>query len=155
MDSLRYLDRLVGVVVKASASRVADPGFNSCLLCGDFSGLSHTSDLKSPQRKRESNPGSTALKADALTTRPTRQWPLGQIEKKKKTRIEVANCSFAICTMLGAFLQTCVLLFSLPFSAQCKYRTMCVWRWVALRAGCSFLGLFVWVCDRSCRKQCM
>ena len=38
-------DRLIGLVVKASALRVEDPGFKSCL-CRDFSGLSHTSDLK-------------------------------------------------------------------------------------------------------------
>ena len=35
-------DRLVHLVVKASASRAEDPGFNSCLRCGDFSGSSHT-----------------------------------------------------------------------------------------------------------------
>ena len=29
-----------------SASRVAYPGFNSRILIGDFSGLSHTSDLE-------------------------------------------------------------------------------------------------------------
>ena len=38
------LDRLVGLVVKASASRSEDLGFDSCLR--DFSGWSHTSDLK-------------------------------------------------------------------------------------------------------------
>ena len=38
-------DRLVGLVVKASASRPADPGSNSRLL-RDFSGSIHTSDLK-------------------------------------------------------------------------------------------------------------
>ena len=37
--------RLVGVVVKASASRAEDPGFESRLR-RDFSGSSHTSDLK-------------------------------------------------------------------------------------------------------------
>ena len=31
-------DRLVGLVVKASASRAEDPGFGSGLQCGDFSG---------------------------------------------------------------------------------------------------------------------
>ena len=36
---------LVGLVVKASASRVDDPGFESSL-CRDFSRSSHTSDLK-------------------------------------------------------------------------------------------------------------
>ena len=30
--------RLVGLVVKASASRAEGPGFDSCLRCGDFSG---------------------------------------------------------------------------------------------------------------------
>ena len=38
-------DRLVGLVVKASALRAADPGFESRLR-RDFSGSSHTSDLK-------------------------------------------------------------------------------------------------------------
>ena len=38
-------DRLSGLAVKASASRAEDPGFESCL-CRDFSGSSHTSDLK-------------------------------------------------------------------------------------------------------------
>ena len=33
-------------MVKASASRAEDPGFNSRLRCGDFCGSSHTSDLK-------------------------------------------------------------------------------------------------------------
>ena len=37
---------LVGLVVKASALKVADLGFHSCLQRGDFSGLSHISDLK-------------------------------------------------------------------------------------------------------------
>ena len=40
----RY-DHLVGLVVKASASRVEDPGFESCLRW-DFSRSSYTSDLK-------------------------------------------------------------------------------------------------------------
>ena len=39
-------DRLVGLVVKASASGAEDPGFVSRLRRGDFSGSSHTSDLK-------------------------------------------------------------------------------------------------------------
>ena len=38
--------RLVGLVVKASASRVEDLDFDSCLRRGDFSGSSHTSDLR-------------------------------------------------------------------------------------------------------------
>ena len=38
-------DRLVGLVVKASTSGVEDPGFESRLR-RDFSGSSHTSDLK-------------------------------------------------------------------------------------------------------------
>ena len=37
--------RLVGLAVKASASRAEDPGFESRLR-GDFSGSSHTSELK-------------------------------------------------------------------------------------------------------------
>ena len=43
--SLQVGDRLVGLVVKASASRAEDPEFESRLR-RDFSGSSHTSDLK-------------------------------------------------------------------------------------------------------------
>ena len=39
-------DCLVGLVVKASASKADDPGFDSHLRCEDFSGSSHTSGLK-------------------------------------------------------------------------------------------------------------
>ena len=35
-DNLYLYDCLVGLVVKASASRVEDPGFNYRLHCGDF-----------------------------------------------------------------------------------------------------------------------
>ena len=38
--------RLVGLVVKAPVSRAEDPGFESRLLPGIFSGSSHTSDFK-------------------------------------------------------------------------------------------------------------
>ena len=38
-------NHLVGLVVKMSALRVRNPGFESCL-CQDFSGSSHTSDFK-------------------------------------------------------------------------------------------------------------
>ena len=38
--------RLVGLVVKASASRAVDLGFDSHLRRADFTGSSHTSDLK-------------------------------------------------------------------------------------------------------------
>ena len=38
--------RLVGLVVKASTSRAEDPGFDSRLRRGEFSGSSHTSVLK-------------------------------------------------------------------------------------------------------------
>ena len=37
---------LVGLVVEVSASRAEDPGFDSCLRRGDYSGSSHTSDLQ-------------------------------------------------------------------------------------------------------------
>ena len=37
---------LVGLVVKASTSRAADPGSESPLHCGDIFGSSHTSDFK-------------------------------------------------------------------------------------------------------------
>ena len=47
-SSPRYpeIHRLVGPEVKASASRAADPGFDSRLRREDFSGWSHSSDLK-------------------------------------------------------------------------------------------------------------
>ena len=41
----KFQDHLVGLVVKASASRAEDPGFESRLR-RDFSRSSHTSDLK-------------------------------------------------------------------------------------------------------------
>ena len=41
-----YLVALVGLVVEASALTAADLGFDSRLRCGDFSWLSHTSDLQ-------------------------------------------------------------------------------------------------------------
>ena len=40
------MHRLVGLVVKAPASRAEDPGFDSHFRRGDFSGSSHSSDLK-------------------------------------------------------------------------------------------------------------
>ena len=40
------VDRLIGLVVKASALRVTRPRFNSRFLCEDFSGSSHNADLK-------------------------------------------------------------------------------------------------------------
>ena len=46
LSTLSPTDRLVGRVVKASTSRAEDPGFDSRLRRGDFSGSSHTSDLK-------------------------------------------------------------------------------------------------------------
>ena len=42
----REVDRIIGLVVKVSASKAEDPWFDSCLHCGDFSGSSHTCDLK-------------------------------------------------------------------------------------------------------------
>ena len=42
--TVHHEHRLVGLVVKASASRAEVPGFESCLR-RDFSGSSHTSDL--------------------------------------------------------------------------------------------------------------
>ena len=39
-------DHLVGLVVKASAWKAAGSVFSSCFCHGDFSGSSHTSDLK-------------------------------------------------------------------------------------------------------------
>ena len=46
MASLPSTDRLVGLVVKASASTAAHPGSDPRLRRGDFSGSSHSSDLE-------------------------------------------------------------------------------------------------------------
>ena len=45
-ESFSRNNRLVDLAVKASASRAVDPGFDSRLPPGDFSGSSQTSDLK-------------------------------------------------------------------------------------------------------------
>ena len=44
--SFPLLNHLVDLMVKVSASRAADPGFDSGLRSEDFSGSSHTSDSK-------------------------------------------------------------------------------------------------------------
>ena len=44
---LQHVDDLIGVVVKTSALRAEDPGFDSHLRCEDFSGSRHTGDLTS------------------------------------------------------------------------------------------------------------
>ena len=46
VDASVNWDRLLGLVVKASASRAEDPGFESRLRRDFFPGLSHTSDFK-------------------------------------------------------------------------------------------------------------
>ena len=56
-----FLYRLVGLVVKASASRAEDPGFESRFRW-DFSGSSHTSDFK----KKMGTPGGYPAKRLAL-----------------------------------------------------------------------------------------
>ena len=50
---------------------------------------------KKSRRKRDSNPGSSALEADALTTRPTRRWP-----RRRATRRE-AHCQPAPVSRAG------------------------------------------------------
>ena len=71
--------RLVGLVVKASASGAEDPGFESRLR-RDFSGSSHTSDLKigTPVATQ---PGSWYYRVSAWTGRPgvSILW-LGEVE---------------------------------------------------------------------------
>ena len=72
--------RLVGLVVKASASRAEDPGFESRLRL-DFSGSSHTSDFKigTPVATL---PGAWSHRVSAGTGRPgvSILW-LGEIER--------------------------------------------------------------------------
>ena len=61
-------DRLVGLVVKASASRAKDPGFESRVR-RDFSGSSHTSDLKNGTLVA-TPPGAWRYTVSAGTSRP-------------------------------------------------------------------------------------
>ena len=74
-----FLDRLFGLVVMASASGAEDPGFQSCLR-RDFSGSSHTSDLKigTPVATL---PGAWHYRVSTGTGRPgvSIQW-LGEVE---------------------------------------------------------------------------
>ena len=57
-----------GLVVKASARRAEDPGFGSYLR-RDFSGLSHTSDLKN-DTPLAALPGAWRYRVSARTGRP-------------------------------------------------------------------------------------
>ena len=59
---------LIGLVVKASASRVEALGFESCLQ-QDYSGSSHTSDLKIGTLV-DTQPGAWGYKVSARTGRP-------------------------------------------------------------------------------------
>ena len=72
-------NRLAGLVVKASASGAKDPGFKSCLW-GDFSGSSHTSDLKIGTQVA-TLPGAWHCRVSAGTGRPgiSILW-LGEVE---------------------------------------------------------------------------
>ena len=72
-------DRLVGLVVKASASRAEDPGFESRLR-RDFSGSSHTSDLNIGTSVA-TLPGALCYRVSAGTGRPgvSIMW-LGEVE---------------------------------------------------------------------------
>ena len=51
---------------------------------------------QSPRRRRESNPWSVALEADALTTRPVRQWVNDRIQRRYSRILQsphsAANC---------------------------------------------------------------
>ena len=60
---------LVGLVVKASPSRADDPGFESSLRLGDFSGSSHTRDSKI-ETPVVTLPGAWRNKGSAGTGRP-------------------------------------------------------------------------------------
>ena len=61
--------RLVGLVIQASSLRAEDPGFDSRLRRGDFSGSRHTSDLRigSPVATL---PGARRCRVSAGTDRP-------------------------------------------------------------------------------------
>ena len=61
--------RHVGLVIKPSAPRVEDPGFDSRLRRGDFSGSSHTSDLNI-ETPVLTLPGAWRCRVSAGTGRP-------------------------------------------------------------------------------------
>ena len=73
------VDRLSGLVVKAFASKAADPQFNYKLRHGDFSQLSHTSDLKigSPTATL---PDAWCYRVSAGTGWPSVSMRLGEVE---------------------------------------------------------------------------
>ena len=75
-------DLLVVLVVMASASRVAEPRFDSCLRRWDSSGSSHTSDLKTGTPVA-TLPGAWCYRVSAGTGWPgvTTLW-LGEVERK-------------------------------------------------------------------------
>ena len=73
--------RLVGLVVKAPASRAEDPGLDSRLRRGDFSGPSHTSDLRNGTPVA-SLPGARRYRVSAGTGLPGVSTPwLGELER--------------------------------------------------------------------------
>ena len=78
--NLSTYDRLVGLVVKASASRAGDPGFES-RWGGIFSGSSHTSDLKTGTPVA-TLPGAWRYRVSTGTGRPgvSILW-LGEVER--------------------------------------------------------------------------
>ena len=67
--SLPPFHRLVGLVVEVSASRAADPGFESRLRHGDFSWSSHTCDFKTGTPVT-TLPGTWRYRVSAGTGRP-------------------------------------------------------------------------------------
>ena len=81
---------------------------------------------KKSWRKRDSNPGPSALEADALTTRPTRR---SKKKKKKKTEKrpvvdhfwEHLFCFVCVCACAGVHVCVCV------DAHVCACECVCVW----------------------------
>ena len=73
------------------------------ILCANFQVTGMTRPGKKSHRRWDSNPGSSALEADALTTRPTRRYvssvayaPNGAIGQSKEVQMLAVLCKFLL-----------------------------------------------------------
>ena len=84
------IDHLIGLVVKASALRLEDQGFESCL-CQDFSGSSHSNDLKTGTLPVATLPGAWRYRVSAGTG-----WPSVSILWLGKTESLICNFHLSV-----------------------------------------------------------
>ena len=107
---------LVGLVVKASASRVAEPGFDSRLRRGDFSGSSHTSDLKN-DTPVATLPGAWRYRVSAATG-----WPGVSILWQGEVESLICNFSLSVAARTLAWADLFL-----------RYTSMLLGRWATNR----------------------